>query len=121
MEPVSECQHSRKGWKGENHLLNTDSALGCRHHGHLDNLQASPEGCTGAEPLIPTDRCLHSVLWNATEDTSSGTGSLGTGERPLCYSSCGFPSRQPRASQTSDPTATEDDASAKRAPSRHLP
>lgn len=39
---VSEGQHSRKGWMGGNHLLNTDSEVGCRHHGHLDNLQASP-------------------------------------------------------------------------------
>lgn len=42
LEPVSEGQHSRKGWMGGNHLLNIDSALGCRHLGHLDNLQALP-------------------------------------------------------------------------------
>ena len=42
LEPVSECRHSRKGWMGGNHLLNTDSALGCRHHGRLDKLQALP-------------------------------------------------------------------------------
>lgn len=40
--PVSEGQHSRKGWMGGNHSLNIDSALGCTHHGHLDKLQALP-------------------------------------------------------------------------------
>lgn len=37
--PVSEGQHSRKDWMGGNHL-NTVSEMGCRRHGHLDNLQA---------------------------------------------------------------------------------
>lgn len=105
---------------GGNHLLNTDSALGCRHHGHLDNLQALPVDCTVAERLIPRDRCLHSVLWNETGDTSSVKGSRDTEERPLCYSSCReyFPSCKPRASRISDLTAFDDGASAKRTP-RH--
>lgn len=42
LEPASEGRRSRKGWTGGNHLLNIDSALGRRHHDHLDNLQASP-------------------------------------------------------------------------------
>lgn len=42
LEPVSGGQHSRKGWMDETHLLNIDSELGCRHHDHLDKLQASP-------------------------------------------------------------------------------
>lgn len=56
LELVSEGRHSRKGWTGGNHLLNIDSVLGCRHHGHLDNLQASPVDCTVAEHLIQRDR-----------------------------------------------------------------
>lgn len=84
---VSEGQHSRKGWTGENHLLNTDSEGGCRHHDCLDNLQALPVDCTVAELLIQRDRCLHNAQWNETEDTSSVRGSLDTEERPLCYSS----------------------------------
>lgn len=43
LELVFGGQHSRKGWMDENHLLNIDSELGCRHHGHLDNLQALPK------------------------------------------------------------------------------
>lgn len=39
-EPVSEGRHSRTGWMGGNHLWNIDPAVGCRHHGHSDNLQA---------------------------------------------------------------------------------
>lgn len=41
-ERVFEGQHSRKGWMGGNHLLNTDSVLDCRLHGRLDNHQALP-------------------------------------------------------------------------------
>lgn len=40
-------------------------------------------GCTEAEHLIPRDRCLHSVLSNETEDTSSVKGSLDTEEHPV--------------------------------------
>lgn len=36
---VFEGQHNRKDWMGGNHL-NTVSEMGCRRHGHLDNLQA---------------------------------------------------------------------------------
>lgn len=72
---------------GGNHLLNTDSALGYRHRGHLDSHQALPVDCTVAEHLIQRGRYLHSVLWNETGDTSSVRGSLGTEERPWCYSS----------------------------------
>lgn len=42
LEPVSGGRHSRKGWMDETHLLNIDSEQGCRHHDHLDKLQASP-------------------------------------------------------------------------------
>lgn len=126
LDPASGGQHSRKGWMGGNHLLNIDPVLGCRHHGHLDNPQALPVDCTEAEHLIPRDRCLHSVLWSETEDTSSVKGSLDTEEHPWCYSSfrCYFPSYKSRASQTSDLAASDDDASPKRVhrqPSRHLP
>lgn len=79
---VSEGQHSRKGWMGGNHLLNIDPAPDCRHHGHLDNLQALPVDCTVAEHPILKDRYLHSVLRNETEDTSNVEGSLNTEERP---------------------------------------
>lgn len=72
---------------GGNHLLNTDSALGCTHRGHSGNLQASPVDCTVAEHLILQDKCLHSVLSNGTGDTSSVKGILGTEEHPWCYSS----------------------------------
>lgn len=72
---------------GGNHLLNIDFALGCRRHGHLDNLQALPVDCTEAEHLIQMDTYLHSVLWNESGDTSSVRGTLDTEERPLCYSS----------------------------------
>lgn len=41
-QPAFERQHSRKGWTGGNHWLNTDSVPGCRHRGRLDNLQALP-------------------------------------------------------------------------------
>lgn len=84
---VSVGQRSRKGWTGGNHLLSTDSVLGCRLHGHLDNLQALPVDCTVAAHLIPRGRCLHSVLLNETVDTSNVKGSLDTEERPWCYSS----------------------------------
>lgn len=42
LELASGGRHSRMGWMGGNHLLSIDSELGCRHHGRLDNLQASP-------------------------------------------------------------------------------
>lgn len=100
---------------GGSHLLNIDPALGCRHHGHLDNLQALPVDCTAAEHLIQRDTYLHSVLWNETEDTNSVRGSPDTEEHPYCYSSSRyFPSCKSRARQISDLTAFDDDASAKR-------
>lgn len=111
---------------GGNHLLSTDSALGCRHRGHLDNLQALPVDCTVAEHLIQMDRYLHSVLWNETGGTSSVKGSLDTEEHPCCFSNSRyyFPSCKSRASQILDWTAFDDGAPAKRfpgQPSCHLP
>lgn len=66
---------------GGNRLPNIDPALGCRHHDHLDNLQAIPVDCTVAEHLIQMDRYLHSVL-SETGGTSSAMGSLDTEGRP---------------------------------------
>lgn len=86
-QPAFERQHSRKGWTGGNHWLNTDSVPGCRHRGRLDNLQALPVDCTEAGRLIPRGRDSHSVPWNETGGTSSATGSLDTEEHPWCYSS----------------------------------
>lgn len=81
-EPASEGRHSRTGWRGGNHLWNTDSVVGCRHHGRLDSLRALPVDCTAAVHLNQTGRSLHSVLWSGPEDTSSVRGSLGTAGRP---------------------------------------
>ncbi len=39
-------------------------------------------GCTVVEHPILKDRCLHSVLWSETGDTSSVEGSLDTEEHP---------------------------------------
>lgn len=103
---------------GGNHLLNTDSVLDCRLHGHLDNHQALPVDCTVAEHLIRNDRYLHSALWSETGDTSSVEGSLDIEEHPYCYSSSRdyFPSYKLRANRVSDGTAFDDDGvSAKRA------
>lgn len=101
---------------GGNRLLNIDLALGCRHRGHLDNLQALPVDCTVAEHLIPRGRKLHSVLWNETVGTSIVRGSLDTEKRPWCYSSFRlyFPSCSSRASRVS--AFDDDDASAKCVP-----
>lgn len=91
LELASGGRHSRKGWMGENHLLSIDSEPSCRHHGCLDNLQASPVDCTEAGRLIQTDTSLHSVLWNVTAGTSSVGSSPNTGKRPCCYSDpCAF-------------------------------
>lgn len=51
LELASGGRHSRKGWMGENHLLSIDSELSCRHHGCLDNLQASP-ACESQGPRL---------------------------------------------------------------------
>lgn len=39
--------------------------------------------CTVAEHLIPRDKCLHSVQWSETVDTSNVKGNLGTAEHPV--------------------------------------
>lgn len=67
--PASEGPHSRTGWMGGNHLLSIDPVLGCRHHGHLGSLQASPIWKTlqfilPLWPLLETSKSVCQLLDN---------------------------------------------------------